>query len=1519
MLPSSAYIDIEVRRGIASVSAGNGGPLLGTAWLCDEAFALTAAHVVGPRAIVELLLETGETVRARPIDRSDGLDVILLKLDAPLAGQPRWPLTMNDDGDIAAGDKLQVVGYAGGWNGLYSFTGPVGSASEVYHRERILSVCVDQEREVLRGMSGGPVLDADNLVVGIDVHYPKAITGVIHVSRLDDVWRALSKWRQLQPDWRSGGKVSTYLADIRSGWQKLTYGLPGGLGPKHDLSAVFVGQRFRDSSKFLRQQSDVQRIPRGGIELLLDQLRNDRRSIVLRGDPGTGKSVLLRRLAIELADRWIRHEHNVDVPVLIHAERLAVATIDEVIAEACKVVRSGVRGLRPLLLVDGLDEVVDIEDRRRVVDRILEHSAAVRMRARPPIRIVLASRPVALLDEIPESDAEQFIVQRWTDAQVHAFAGLWFADDKSRAERFVTALQDARLLELAATPALATVAAVVFQRSRDGRLPSSRGQLYEEFIELAIASRDLALYQRFAHEWDELYPGRGTTISPALWEAREKLSGFVAVAIQAGTLPISGDLSGAALEECIGRGLLPRERAGSPRWFAQHDLINDLLLSSGLFVPTPEGLGFVHNTIREALVARGLSQTLPSCSDEVWHLLKRWTDTRWREVVLLALASWSQQGAELRSLLWSELKPLMTSSPRGLQFVATALGEGLEVDVEAEESIIDALLDRVDQWSPCSELLFATFKSPNPMDVVRTLSRRRSFFDSVVERLKSECGCSTKIWSLLTLAYDVHASDGLLQLLDGAPRVAQGAALLLAQCGSGERILSHLIGLAPSLKDIGAGIHVGKLIGEVADEATLGDLLTNDNISAELRLAAALAVLLTRPSQAGRAIAVLAPQLDLKLEEPAHNQLADQVLSSGLAIDFRALNLETGAVLLTAAFRAELDEPRLLGALQEAVHDAAPLDQGFVGALTALIAFAGNDEDMALARSVAGDTRMTGHERLRLASALVSYGDLHLLSDLANDTELDVRNRCKALVALAGAGRREEAVDRLGRLDSRIDQAASSIADAYYALGLVDRAVSLLLDAVKNGNNAWGVRALMEMGRVTELSQLATDQKISGLHRNFAVRCLGELGAADALLAMASQPAASAVIAIAVARELQALGWHREANQLRAARVDGGKQIPEEAEIIRAAIGDPTTSPEELVALHEETLNEESLIAFKLLYERTDLSPEAAMKMWKDHEESRCTFEMLTSLIVVPLAETGTLMKFVSIAAERGAFVAVHAAMALVLPRPDVFDEPRDLTAALVELADAGRLREASSSHYNVRYRLDLLEAVGQFTARHALAATMLNETSISALDRAKILMKLREWNPGDESIGPRIAALFSSAEIEAFEGEFDFVLDACSLLMEIGEGQSTARSLAAVAEEAGSDSWNDHSNRRRAAAMLLDIGRYDLAAPWFEKLLTESDASRLDKILAAWCIAEQEPGNGLPKLAALIIEDLASDDRDIGARLEGLNALHALGHHEEVIRLAPILWDALAADSGSQAICESYWGRSTWALAGPR
>jgi formylglycine-generating enzyme required for sulfatase activity len=302
--------------------------------------------------------------------------------------------------------------------------------------------------------------------------------------------------------------------------------------PTHTEEAL----RNLDCGGFRKNVRSIKELAFFGPRLVTDAIADYSR-LVLLGEPGSGKSTVLRYLALTLAEAGL--EESVDLaarlagwerfgseqrllpvflPLLPLAQRIArqglrAGTADELwryvadqlepgnvrtgLAEA---VHAELAAGRVLLLLDGLDEVAGAESRQQVVRAVAQFA-----REYGQCRMVVTCRVRAY--EGQQNAAWQLAgwatttLEPWDRAQMHHFVAAWYdaavqaggLPEAQRADR-VGALQRAiaasgDLQRLADRPLLLTIMALV--HLNDGRLPEDRVALYSRCVDILLGQWEL--------------------------------------------------------------------------------------------------------------------------------------------------------------------------------------------------------------------------------------------------------------------------------------------------------------------------------------------------------------------------------------------------------------------------------------------------------------------------------------------------------------------------------------------------------------------------------------------------------------------------------------------------------------------------------------------------------------------------------------------------------------------------------------------------------------------------------------------------------------------------------------------------------------------------------------------------------------------------------------------------------------------------------------------------------------------
>ena len=228
--------------------------------------------------------------------------------------------------------------------------------------------------------------------------------------------------------------------------------------------------------------------------------------LVILGDPGAGKSSLLRFLALRWAritdpnefstkplpllielreyDRWECSSNKSLLRYLNEAQtyhRLNQVDLDRLLQ----------RPNAAVFFLDGLDEVFDPARREQVVNDIHRLSNEY-----PTAPIIVTSRVIGYKPQrLRDAEFRHFLLQDFEPDQVEAFLDHWheqtFTDPADRAfkrHRLVQAIEESRAIaELAGNPLLLTMMAIL---NRNQELPRDRAELYEQAARVLLDQWD---------------------------------------------------------------------------------------------------------------------------------------------------------------------------------------------------------------------------------------------------------------------------------------------------------------------------------------------------------------------------------------------------------------------------------------------------------------------------------------------------------------------------------------------------------------------------------------------------------------------------------------------------------------------------------------------------------------------------------------------------------------------------------------------------------------------------------------------------------------------------------------------------------------------------------------------------------------------------------------------------------------------------------------------------------------------
>jgi formylglycine-generating enzyme required for sulfatase activity/energy-coupling factor transporter ATP-binding protein EcfA2 len=423
------------------------------------------------------------------------------------------------------------------------------------------------------------------------------------------------------------------------------------------------------------------------------------RRLVLLGEPGAGKSTVLRYLALLLAQR-IRQQtatipgwpdDHLPVPILVPlgavADRLkqqadgdAGRALWQVLGDVLdgeQAIRAGLRDyLKPairnggvLLLFDGLDELPTSGDNPRAQVAHALCRFACSDAAKTPLVVTSRVLPYYTQSDwqLPADEEWQVrTIQPLAFGQVRQFVQLWYTElasrdeeistteATSRADALITALEGhPRLQPLIRSPLLLTMLAILHGNKNE--LPDDRVVLYEESVQLLLErwepERTILMQVRHQGLLERLAPP-----TLRLEQIREQLH---QLALQVHTRPPGDDGRGALNRyELTGRMLdfFTNMRCDDPAAKVAI-FIQALNEEAGLLVARgDDAYAFPHLTFQEYLAACGLAD-LDDMVDQAYACWSSSDADRWREVLLLFIGRLRQRGSlsiKRDALAWLE-------------------------------------------------------------------------------------------------------------------------------------------------------------------------------------------------------------------------------------------------------------------------------------------------------------------------------------------------------------------------------------------------------------------------------------------------------------------------------------------------------------------------------------------------------------------------------------------------------------------------------------------------------------------------------------------------------------------------------------------------------------------------------------------------------------------------------------------------------------------------------------------------
>ncbi len=376
--------------------------------------------------------------------------------------------------------------------------------------------------------------------------------------------------------------------------------------------------------------------------------------VIVLGDPGAGKTTFVKYLALRLArGEGQKVGLNDYLPILLPLAAFANALqsrdirLDDFIAEYFAgigadlpigaMLHEALKVGRALILLDGLDEVRDLNMRNTVVERVVDFFAFHR---REGNKFVLTSRVVGYravrpsaedlvectIVDFEEDEIDEFVAH-WTTAlekQAQGNTSIAQADAETDRRELLEAInQNPGVRQLASTPLLLTILALM---KRQGvSLPERRVQLYDQYVSTLLSTwnRARSISGRApGRDIDELQTIR--VLAPLAFLMHE---------VSPGVGLVGREDMRRKLEELF------LERGDASAHQAARQFLTDVRDHAALLLERGPGeYGFIHLTFEEYLAAVAIALKGQGNAEPIIEALSNHVgDQAWREVTLLTI------------------------------------------------------------------------------------------------------------------------------------------------------------------------------------------------------------------------------------------------------------------------------------------------------------------------------------------------------------------------------------------------------------------------------------------------------------------------------------------------------------------------------------------------------------------------------------------------------------------------------------------------------------------------------------------------------------------------------------------------------------------------------------------------------------------------------------------------------------------------------------------------------------------
>jgi hypothetical protein len=513
------------------------------------------------------------------------------------------------------------------------------------------------------------------------------------------------------------GASGTDVPDEVRRYQKEIYGMRSHLSNGIPLAAADESEESDDDAAAETEDQFLS----GNPEQVLDVLGRERTQVIL-GGPGSGKSTLLQYAMLRVCEPGAgpvvvpRHLHGEPIPFLVELRSYVLQKDEDFVNHIVRrssdfygvpISRDSLNNVleeneKAIVFFDGLDEVFDPDERRRVIDQFQAF-----IRRYPGSRILVTSR-IAGYDQtgLGLAGFSHYTLMPLTLGHVRNFAEQWYryytleGTERTASGLVQRIVESPRLLDLAGNPLLLTMMAVIY---KDRDLPNERWRLYERCAETLLEDWDLSKGIE-----DEDFKLAVAIRTAQKSEMLQQVSIYMLEHTQAGSE--LNAISYAPLQEIIASYLQVKyQRPQGEAEAIAVDILRHLMERTYVLAGVGERVfGFVHRTFMEYFAAcRCLAQFNARKSDFIWLTRgifeMHWQMPEWEEVLLLLTAMLHDQGTPIHDVVEHLRLDSSTNLPFNVAFAARCLGEADDIQDQIQgQQLLAELAEAIAEHAPRS-------------------------------------------------------------------------------------------------------------------------------------------------------------------------------------------------------------------------------------------------------------------------------------------------------------------------------------------------------------------------------------------------------------------------------------------------------------------------------------------------------------------------------------------------------------------------------------------------------------------------------------------------------------------------------------------------------------------------------------------------------------------------------------------------------------------------------------------------